>query len=95
MEITITANFDDPQSASMAASALGMVQGGGLGMTVTAASMPATGAPIASLGRPVAAPGFGGHTVTVRCKADLESYAVGELAALGARKISVAGQSQS
>ena len=87
MDCMITASFDDPQSAALAASTLAMVRDGAHRLQVTAQDI--AGGAMAALSHPLSDAPWNCNLIQVRCSPEMESYAVGELAALGARKISV------
>lgn len=91
MKITIQAVFPGGEEARLAASALAAAQGGGLDLAIST-HRPGEGishkAPFAAAMGPIA----GGHTaggtlVTVTCSPDQEAFVMGELAALGARRV--------
>ena len=93
MKIMITASFDDAQSAGLAISTLGMIRGGHPGMQVSSSGPAASGAS-ALLNRASQDDPWGCHLIQVRCGEEQETSVVGELAALGARKISVTSQEE-
>lgn len=89
MQVTIIASFDNPQIAAHAASALDPLRALDPTMQITQ-SLAAQPTPFASLGRAVGRQSnWGDYLLEVQCSARRESDTVGELAALGARKISV------
>mgnify|MGYP000918030371 FL=1 len=90
MDVVITAHFDEEETAALAASVLGAAGAGGAAAAVT--RPPAGhGTAMAALGRPLREDAGADYLVQVRCAAAGEAAAVRELAALGARKISVRG----
>ena len=88
MKITIQAVFSGGEEARLAASSLAAAQGGGLELSIS------THSPVSALMGPAAAMGpvSGGTMVTVRCSPEQEAFVMGELAALGARKVSQYGE---
>lgn len=88
-QVTITASFDQADAAAMAATALGPLRALDPAMQITQTTA-AQSAPSASLGRAMGRQSaWGDYLLQVQCSAHRESDTVGELAALGARKISV------
>ena len=85
MKITIQAVFPGGEEARLAASALAAAQGGGLDLSIST-HRPAEGvtrkAPFAAVMGPVSAPG-----PAVTCSPEQEAFVMGELAALGARRV--------
>ena len=92
MKITIQAVFPGGEEARLAASALAAAQGGGLDLSIST-HRPAEGvtrkAPFAAVMGTVSAPGpaTAGTLVTVTCSPEQEAFVMGELAALGARRV--------
>ena len=103
MKITIQAVFSGGEEARLAASSLAAAQGGGLELSISTHS-PGEGisyhTPFSALMGPAAAMGPAdamgpvsrGTMVTVRCSPEQEAFVMGELAALGARKVSQYGE---
>ena len=97
MKVTIQAVFPGGEEARLAASALAAAQGGGLELSISTHS-PGEGisyhTPFSALMGPAAAMGpvSRGTMVTVRCSPEQEAFVMGELAALGARKVSQYGE---
>ena len=97
MKITIQAVFSGGEEARLAAASLAAAQGGGLELSISTHS-PGEGisyhTPFSALMGPAAAlgPVSGGTMVTVRCSPEQEAFVMGELAALGARKVSQYGE---
>ena len=91
MKITIQAVFSGGEEARLAASSLAAAQGGGLELSISTHS-PGEGisyhTPFSALMGPVSR----GTMVTVRCSPEQEAFVMGELAALGARKVSQYGE---
>lgn len=98
MKITIQAVFPGGEEARLAASALAAAQGGGLELSIST-HRPGEGvshnAPVAAVmgavpGGPRGPGGTvgGSALVTVTCDPEQERFVMGELAALGARKVS-------
>jgi hypothetical protein len=87
MKITIQAIFPGGEEARLAASSLAMAQGGGLELSIST-HQPLQGislrAPLASAD---GAASGGGAMVTVICGPEQEAFVMGELAALGARRV--------
>jgi len=93
MKITIQAVFPGGEEARLAASALAAAQGGGLDLSIST-HHPGEGvshkAPFAAaLGHTSGGPAAAGTLVTVTCPPEHEAFVMGELAALGARKVSL------
>ena len=95
MRIMIQAVFPGGEEARLAASALAAAQGGGLELSIST-HRPGEGishrTPIASAMAPGMAVGAasgsaGGTMVTVICDPAQEAFVMGELAALGARRV--------
>lgn len=91
MKITIQAVFPGGEEARLAASALAAAQGGGLDLSIST-HHPGEGithkAPFAAVLGPAAGVAAGGGTlVTVTCPPEHEAFVMGELAALGARRV--------
>lgn len=91
MKITIQAVFPSGEEARLAASALAAAQGGGLELSISTRH-PGEGvtqkAPFAAAMGPVSAGSAAASTlVTVTCAPEQEAFVMGELAALGARKV--------
>ena len=94
MRIMIQAVFPGGEEARLAASALGAAQGGGLELAISTHRLGegiSQRAPFAAVMGPTAAaaPTAGGTLVTVTCGPDQEAFVMGELAAMGARKVSL------
>lgn len=94
MKVTIQAVFPGGEEARLAASSLAAAQGGGLNLSIST-HRPGEGishrTPLIS----AIAPGMGatsgtagGTMVTVVCDSTQEAFVMGELAALGARRVS-------
>lgn len=92
MKITIQAVFPGGEEARLAASALAAAQGGGLDLAIST-HRPGEGisqrTPFSAVLGPGAAPSpaSGGTMVTVTCDPAQEAFVMGELAALGARRV--------
>lgn len=91
MKITIQAVFPGGEEARLAASALAAAQGGGLNLSIST-HHPGEGvshrAPVAAVMGPASGgPAAASTLVTVTCDPDQEAFVMGELAALGARKV--------
>lgn len=97
MRIKIQAVFPGGEEARLAASALAAAQGGGLDLAVSTHRLgegisqrtpfAAVMGPAAGLG--AGGPAAGGTLVTVTCGPEQEAFVMGELAAMGARKVSL------
>ena len=97
MRITIQAVFPGGEEARLAASALAAAQGGGLDLAIST-HRPGAGisrrAPFSAVMGPAAGASgnaAAGTMVTVTCTPDQEAFVMGELAAMGARKVSQCG----
>lgn len=92
MKITIQAVFPGGEEARLAASALAAAQGGGLELSIST-HHPGEGvthkAPFAAVMGPApTGPAAASTLVTVTCDPEREAFVMGELAALGAKKVS-------
>lgn len=92
MKITIQAVFPGGAEARLAASALAAAQGGGLDLSIST-HRPGEGvshkAPLAAVSGPApAGPAAASTLVTVTCDPEQEAFVMGELAAMGAGKVS-------
>ena len=91
MKITIQAVFPGGEEARLAASALAAAQGGGLELSIST-HHPGEGvshrvpAP-AVMGPGPVGPAAASTLVTVTCAPEQEAFVMGELAAMGARKV--------
>lgn len=96
MRIMIQAVFPSGEEARLAASSLAAAQGGGLELAIST-HHPGEGisrkAPFAAVMGPaaVSGPAAGGTMVTVTCGPEQEAFVMGELAAMGARKVCQCG----
>ncbi len=96
MRIMIQAVFPGGEEARLAASALAAAQGGGLELAIST-HHPGEGishrAPFAAVMGPAASAGAAsaGTMVTVTCNPEQEAFVMGELAAMGARKVCQCG----
>ena len=92
MRIKIQAVFPGGEEARLAASALAAAQGGGLDLAIST-HHPGEGisrrAPFSAVMGPAAGagPASAGTMVTVTCSPEQEAFVMGELAAMGARKV--------
>ena len=87
MKITIQAVFPSGEEARLATSSLAMAQGGSLDLSISTHQLPqgiSRKSPLAFGGGPSAG---GGTMVTVVCPPEQEAFVMGELAALGARRV--------
>lgn len=91
MKITIQAVFPGGEEARLAASALAAAQGGGLDLSIST-HHPGGGvshkAPVSAVMGPASSgPAAASTLVTVTCAPEQEAFVMGELAAMGARKV--------
>lgn len=92
MKITIQAVFPGGEEARLAASSLAAAQGGGLDLAIST-HRPGAGVsqrtPFSAVMGPIAPASSvsAGTMVTVTCDPSQEAFVMGELAALGARKV--------
>ncbi len=93
MRIKIQAVFPSGEEARLAASALAAAQGGGLELAISTHRLGegiSQRAPFAAVMGPASSgPVAGGTLVTVTCGPEQEAFVMGELAAMGARKVSL------
>lgn len=98
MKITIQAVFPGGEEARLAASALAAAQGGGLDLSIST-HRPVEGVShktpfSAVMGPATGSPAAAGTLVTVTCPPEHEAFVMGELAALGARRVCQCNQGQ-
>ena len=93
MKITIQAVFSGGAEARLAASALAAAQGDGLSLSISThhpgegVSHGAPVTPVSAVMGPVPAGPAASTLVTVTCAPEQEAFVMGELAAMGARKV--------
>lgn len=90
MKITIQAVFPGGAEARLAASALAAAQGGDLALSISThhpGEGVSYGAPVSAAMGPAPAGPAASTMVTVTCAPEQEAFVMGELAAMGARKV--------